>query len=159
MNLEFNSQFSLEVLILNLCLCLFMSKYYSITLRIPGTYHATWEWLWGTLLLACIWLTSAHTYGYTYSVYSSWKLNGLMEIYTPKPPFNPPLYQIGIFFHNTTFVPPLLHSENTRYYLKNIPTLVYFSRGGRYGPHVHNVRFHLLDWQKWHPQHKIHCHH
>ena len=51
----------------------------------------------------CIWLTSDHTYGYTYSVYSSWKLNGLMEIYTPKPPFNPPLYQIGIFFNNTTF--------------------------------------------------------
>ena len=62
-----------------------------------------------------------------------------MEIYTPLPPFYPPLYQIGIYFHNTTFVPPLLDAETTRYYLKNIPTLVYFSRGGRYGPHVRST--------------------
>ena len=64
-----------------------------------------------------------------------------MEIYTPKPPFNPPLYQIGIFFHNTSFVPPLLHAENTWYYSKNIPILVYFSEGGRYCASVRSRSF------------------
>jgi hypothetical protein len=34
----------------------------------------------------------------------------------------------------------LLDAETTRYYLKNIPTLVYFSRGGRYGPLVRSTK-------------------